>query len=644
MIGIDVVHNTFIDAVVKGDFKTVIEAVFKKGASIVDIEQLKSMNLKDPNLRSTIGPEIQKKLMDILTSELKNPDLALEYKVKIQEAIQAINSNLEKSGQNLVDYFVFGSRTDLSPDELKMREYLMQTGGSEINKAMGELLNDPNKIKDILKLENQNSVNEYMRNFLKSRTSSDTASSFIDSSLTDKINTAIGLTGGQTMTAEQIKTKINSYIDDTDFYSLLKSKTDTGFDYKAALKTTIMTKLASSSFSESEKSSIADSLVSLASQAETKVQDEKNKFLAGVQTELGESKYSNRIVIDTYLGGVRAEGNKRITFDAKMPLNEFIAKSTNPANGNPGNIIELLDNGNPVVYFNGNNVMSNRIISGGAYVDINRIVNENTGETWKLGVDSSLGVRSYTLYNPDKLVSQSYTANGYLRQTDGRWARRTGRGLGPGGAWQHPFMGSNVVRPSEGDIGANPNSRIEIFDKTDQITGPFGGKLKQKFIIPSLPNGFPTGLIGNEVVKAIDAYSPGLIQQLGGQENINAGLGQADDYFFKYAREYNAKVPLVVTDALFVAENPDSIRAIFQFMGQQSTQPNQNKVVITPEYIEVNGNKATQFTDSKGKTQSLGPALRQFMRGYDVVVSNPSVNPFRSYSKSEVDAMQGGMK
>ncbi|MBS3079391.1 hypothetical protein J4218_04675 [Candidatus Pacearchaeota archaeon] len=648
MIGVSIVKNSFIDAIVRGDRVAVTEAVLQKGEgiidSLIDIDSLKTKTLEE--IKSSMNLEkVSAQLIDILKSELENPDLGIEYKSQLQKAIAAVTSNLEKSSGSIADYLLFRKSSGFTADELRLREEVARISSENLNGIMRTLLSDSEKLKQVV-TGDYKVTEDLLKDYLKKVISGDDFRTFADNDnirdVKDKLNAAIearNKLGGtsQKPIPEFNSEEINKMIDQFNFRAKIQesiAKGGSAVDYREGLRTALLGEgwLGKiQNIPEEQKKGIANAIIAMVSNVEGKISEEKTKFeqgvlsdmqagniLKGLKAERFVQQNGNGIVIDTYLNTIHAYGNKRITFDAQVPLREFIATSTKSENDDSGNIIELRNLGQTIMTFDGKktNVLTNPPV--GSFVNIGKIVNSNDENPMNYFRLDSSKYFGYTLYNPEKTSSYQYELTAGLIK-------------------HNPFVRSTVTKPIDSDIGANPNSKITITDASDDITGLFGGRLKKKFINPKLPKGFPTGILGEKAGPLIDKMSSWMDEVIG-KENIQNGV-KVSDKMFDFMTESGVTPPLILGDVKFIAQYPESMKAIFDFMSKSSNQPKNNNVEITPQYISINGVRATQFVNRNGETMSLEPALRMFMRGYDLIL-NSNYNPFKHYGLPDLKKLK----
>jgi len=622
LVGVDIVKNSFVEALARGDSGAVLEAVYKKGADIIDIDALKDQFLTNGKLDLE---GIQTQLIELLREELDNPNLKTEMKNKIQDGLDAVIANYEKSSENLLDYFV-GENIEDS----RIREGISETKERAANKLLTALLSDPQKTKNLLEFKDKDETNEFIRTLLRRAISDEALGSDLISSVNNQLNKdaefgkkfreeikkIFGVGADENINTAKYQSYINKIIEETDFYEDIHSEQN--------LRTTLISRFDENDVSTEDQENLVSIVTALVEDAKSKVISERERIQRDLLSDMsdgketaygGKDKYSNKVVIDTYFREVYAFGNRAIAFDAKTPLNQFTATSTRTGSDNPLDTIQLWSGGNPIAVFDGAQTSTSRIVRNYPYASINKIVNTQDSANHYLKLEKR-GWNGYSLHDPQQLVrSSQYITTGLIRA--------------------NPFVGISISKPIDEDIGSNSESKIVLFDSIDQITGIFGGRLKRRLINRFMPEGYIAGLISQRLSQYIDPGYDRVVERFGGQDNLDNGLNMANQ-FFKFAAENGASAPQAITDAAFVVQHRESIKTLLNFMQQSSSGNRHNDITITPSYFEVSGQKITHFTDKNGNQQSLTPTLRTLMRGFDIGTSDPELNPFRHYTIREL--------
>jgi hypothetical protein len=573
LAGVDIVRNSFIDGVLRGDKKAVLEAAFKRGEDIIDELGL-SLNVKDISQLSL--PQVEKQIMDILRAELENPDLTIEAKNQIQSAMDAISSNLEQSGENLIDYFLTGERTDLTADEQRIRGYVVDTVRAEVEGALTDILSNPQEVKELTRLldeENRGLVdkdrtNEFLRTLLRNRVAGEAFDAFTHTQLVDSVGDLLRQQGtdiSETLSPE----RINAMIDEFDIHGAVVEaleRPQTG-NWKDSVRSRILEGMTEKApdIDAGTREGIADSIVSLLTDVETRVQEEVGGLQQRIRDELvEESEYTTGIRMDTYLGEVHAYGNKVIFFNAQTPLREFKATSTRQPGDNPESVIHLWSKGQEIAVFDGQetSVTRQRFRNG---VSIGNIENTNSGYSAKFA-KTSYG--SYSLYDPSKLVVK---ANSVLSVG---WRRA------------HPILQTVVQGPLEGDIAASEDSKIIMTIGGAQPTflTRMGMRRMEK-----KQGGIPVAEGGEAMRQQLSTVLQRIEQQIG-MDTYNQKVGEVGALFDQIGAT-GAEVPQIITDAYHIAANPNELMQVANFLETSSGLKLGDQVIITGSYIDMAGRR-----------------------------------------------------
>jgi len=585
LIGVDIIRNSLVDAVLRGDEKAILEAVFKKGAGIVEelglslsLQELQQEGYK-LSLDGTNLQKVQIQLMDILTRELKDENLKIEYKTKIQDALNILTSNLEQSGSNLIESMLSGVGGSLTDEQrADLIEGPRKLAIEELESAMGQILSNPDEIKKLLISQKEGATNEYIKAYLKSRINPNLqtpgANEILD--FISKTRAEFGLEPG--MTSEELETKINGFIDSPNYHKMIAEAIEKVGDSSAgsstleadintALKNFFNSQNVLANTPSGDKESMAGAIAGLVSEANGKIQEERRSLQQRLKDDFRireegveyKPEYENRVVIDTYLNEVYVKSDKVVIFDSDIPLNEFRAESTRKEGDHTESVIQLWSRGNKVATFDGEKTRVERIGGQRDYASIERIVNGRTGDVLKLGTDSY----GYSLYDPLKLVHKS---SGLLSIG---WRRA------------HSILQTTVMGPLEGDIAANPDS---------SVTMTVGGSTLISRLIMKFAGGIPVSPHESAIKNGIDFIIQGLRDMAGGEQKLNGRFNQIDGWISQI-EETGAEVPQIITDTYYVSKNLRELDQLANFIGNTQNLQSGSQVVFTGTYISIDGRK-----------------------------------------------------
>lgn len=605
LVGVNIVRNTFVEAIKRGDRKAVIEAVLKDSNILKEVLQS----------QGSIDPKI--KLIEMLKKELQSGEFKTAYKTELETALNTVLSNVEKSGNNLANYLLFGDKKELSPRENIIREqFLAQLSGTS-NRALDDLLNNPDNLKLLLQGDKEKK-NQFIQGFLQQRVDDSFVTTHLTTSLVTKISELAGVSSDQIK--EQLKDKIkeidvNSAIEDA-FKE--KSSSNSKEEFKENLNKFLTDKINSfidiaveagnkkieelnkkNKEKDGEKALIlqpldkekiksllgntvtatVDSIMVIGEEAEEKLSKEQADFIKNLKEGLvktAETEYKSSLVIDTRMREVYASGSSYIAFDAQSPLTKFSASS----NGAP---IDLFSNGQLIARFDGANTYTSRIVGNNNYVPIESIENRlSPGRQLKLGVTSN----GFSLYYPDQTVRKgNYVMPGLIVYK------------GPifGIKWKIPFTATRsfIKGPTEGDIGSDPDARVKITNVAGEGKGFLFNWLMKKFSPnPSLKE------MGIEIQKDIDEKFSKFLTDPGFADKLKQG-----EQALKFFAENNINNPDIsaLSDLLYVAKNKAEFNKITSFISKQ-TLPVGSSILFSNNFIEINGKRFTNANPAVFRT------------------------------------------
>jgi len=595
---IDIFRNPYIDLILRGDKTGAINSILSMGNSYLDEASIQKTidNLVNGELKFD-KVQLRQQAIDTIKNGLLDRSLSVDLKRVLNKALNSVTTNLELSGNNLVDSILAGpgdrkisDGENPAVDDVKFK--LQTVAGA----AISEVLNNPENINKIIsgdKAQQEKVRNDILMAALSTLNLEDYVNNPLTKPFRDALD-ALGLTPAQmNMNNEQLRTEIIKLIDKS-----LK-EADSGTSAKDRLKAG----LDGYSFLTPEmKDKLAKVFEQIQSDINAKINFETKAFEERAKKEIMDApKYENRIVMDLRNREVYITGDKYAMFNAQSPLNKFVANS----NGDSENPIVLMDNGNVVAVFNGQNTKTSRIVSAQNYYSIGSIVNVNSPSN-TLRLDNQ-GFGGYTLYDPSQTVN-------YGQGIAGTITIPIFRGI----QYSFPMVNFYMENPMGTDIGKDPNALVEFqnvagMDKGRIFNWIMRRQLKKKFGEAAVPLSQGTPIIQSGVDNGFSR----LVEAAGGFQQMQSYL-QYGDQVMDYINQNNLQVPRgdEAKDAYSIVRGlqqdgngrtyqPD-VNKLISFLSQQKMYQG-SKIIVTNSYIQVNGNR---FSDAN-------PALfRTIMRGF----------------------------
>lgn len=605
MIGVNIVKNTFVDALFRDDLKTVADAFLFK----TDMFERQLTNEPIDEIAEAIK---------VAREQLADPGLKVELRNQLSNALDSIlKTSLESSAETSIDYLLFGARDfsskPLTVDEERIKDYTFGLTVKETRDAMSDLLSNPEKAKVVLKGGPEST--QFLKNYLKERLSTESAKSFVNNefvrSVISSVNDARTTMGKDKInfdyTEKEAAELANLIVDGikpdeikTDGIKVemfppfsLKKIIENSFKQISGSSSDFLTTMVKerlntrehAGLSEDEKQKILESVKSITSEVGSRIDQEKEKLKQNVMQNLFEKEYPNRIIIDTGMKEVKTSGNGQIVFDAYRPLNKFSVSNTGSDVYN--SYTELWANGKRVLRFSGAQTYGDRLVKGASYVPINSIVNEmqRGNNEYKLAQSSWGG---YVIY--DKMMN---VVKGNYNQP----------GLGikdmevPIIGNLHievPFKAStSLIRgPIEGDIGIDPSAQLVITALMEPQATGFGKRLKNWGFRQEAAKGSPMSkMTAGMKQKVAEMYSK-QVASAGGPEAFSLKLAQSVQQLNMFT-QMGVKVPQKVWDGVYVGQNIQEFNKVFAFFESQTLKPG-TKVIMTNSYVQVGNNRFTE--------------------------------------------------
>jgi hypothetical protein len=600
LIGVNILENSFANALIRGDMKAVAEAV------------LKDTDIVKKTLSSTENLDVKAELLNYIRGQLKSPETSVELKNKLNDVLASVEKNYEIGAGNLMRYAIAGNEKLTAPDQATV-DSASREGVDLIRGGVSQFLSDTANVESLLKGE-KGGLNKFLNAYLGDKLSDSSISGILSNDITDAVRDI----ASKVPASASLLAKVNG---DIDFEKLIEESKTKSENPSQSLGENINQKLKESApqLSETNRNAIVNAVTSLVSEAEAKVTQERDAFRERMKKDMEiNSPYKNQITIDEQLKEVRVESDKIVIYDAKTQLSSFTAKSTKTEKSDVGSVINLYSNGRPVMTFDGDKTYSPGLVQQENYNPIGLMINEKTGESWTL-MDFGEG---YKIYDPKEAV-EKFAGWGT--------ATVTKNGIPILGSVSIPFSTTyNVIRGSlTGDIGADPNAAISITYKPDTDWGPLPGR----FFVGRIVNRFANKKANEEAQKEdfklseftdklsseIDGQYQQKIDRFGGEANMVKLLEQSRNQL-QLADKFNVNVPnrLELEDNLYlgskVLQGKEAFKAEFdKVLGPMSQHSIEwgNNFKITNTGVYVGENKVVDASNDPGMQVVLRTLVRQ---------------------------------
>lgn len=628
MEGIEVVRNSFVDAISRGDVSKIVNSIINEPGFSEKID------------KALAGEDVDMKieLMRILHENLQDPNLKTELRNKMNFALEATIQNLEQSEANmLLFYATMGREVDgLSEYNQQAVDNAISSVTDETREAVREILRDPSVLKvlaDYKDTGNKEEFNRVLKATLKNRVGS--LQSFYSNPLTDQIAESI-LTATTTVKKPvDIRDWVNSntissVVDSIDFHELFTNEDiRRQLEQGASPSEFIVNALKEKSrglVKDDEIEGIGRTFDFFINEIEAKVKQEKKTLKANIERDLkAKNDYPTTIKVDMQAKSLEYSGNKYMSFDANVPMSSIKVDSKRTSTDHADSVFVLYSSGMPVVKIDGDKTFTGRIVNNVAYQPINRIINLNENNPkGGLKLDTAGGFDTgYSLYYPEALVSKRHMVTAGLLRA-------------------HPAMQTTIIAPGEGDIGSNPDARVEM---TNVIGSDSGRQLFGRiFAIAAdlfLPEGIPLDQAMADPQSQARQRIDMMFEKMGGREDaakmISAGdriLSFAQDEGITFDRQLEMQ-DKVAAGKNIVANGFDNsdLGKMFDFISSGKLAKGES-IVITPTSLSVGSRTLTD--------QDINPAFfREFMRQLQIEGNKPNsqldrqVNPLEEMKKQK---------
>ena len=613
LIGVNILENSFANALIRGDIKAVAEAV------------LKDTDIVKKTLLSTENLDVKTELLNYIRGQLKSPETSVELKNKLNDVLASVEKNYEIGAGNLMRYALVGNEKLTAPNQATV-DSASAAGVALIREGVSQFLSDSANVESLLKGE-KGGLNKFLNAYLGDRLSDPSISGILSNDLTDAVKDI----ASKIPASASLLAKVTGDIDFEKLIEDSRKKSENpsqslGENINQELKkiqeaglkindqTTIKVPLT-----DNDRNAIVTAITSLVSEAEAKVTQERDAFRERMKKDMElSSPYKNQITIDEQLKEVRVESDKIVIYDAKTQLSSFTAKSTKNEKSDVGSVINLYSNGRPVMTFDGDKTYSPGLVQQENYNPIGLMINEKTGESWTL---MNFG-EGYKIYDPKEAV-EKFAGWGT--------ATVTKNGIPILGSVSIPFSTTyNVIRGSlTGDIGADPNAAIDITYQPNTDWGPLPGR----FFVGRIVNRFANKKANEEAQKEdlklsdftdkisadVDNQYQQKLDRFGGEANMAKLLEQSRNQL-QLADQNNIIVPnrLELNDNLYlgskVLQGKEAFKAEFNKvlgpMSQHSVEWG-NNFKITNTGVYVGETKVVDASNDPGMQVVLRTLVRQ---------------------------------
>ncbi|VVB78448.1 Uncharacterised protein [uncultured archaeon] len=615
LIGVNIVDNSFANALARGDPKAAAEAV------------LKDSDIIKRTLSSPGGFDTKAELLSYIKEQLKSPETSVELKNRLSDALASFEKNYDIGAGNLMTYAISGN-AELSPQDKATVDAASRTAVDALKAGANQFFSDPSNAEALLRGD-KGSLNKFLNAYLGDRLADPSLSGIISNDFSE----SVAKIASKGKTTSQLLSEINGGI---DFESLIDQSGQTAGDpaklvaenidkrlrdlqetgYKVDDQTSVKIPI-----SDNDRQAITNAVTSIVSEAESKISQERQAFRERMKQDMElSSPYKNQITIDQQLKEVKVESDKVVYYDAKTPLNEFSGKSTKTAQSDSGSVINLWSNGRPVLTFDGDKTYAPGLVAQENYYPIGSMVNAAIpGKSWTL---MNLG-EGYNIYDSKQVVEKFAD-----------WGTATVVAKG----FEIPFSTTyNVIRGNiKGDIGADPNAAVSI---TYQPNSDWGGPLPGRFFIGRIVNNYANNKANEEAQKEsfkISEFTSKISSDLdkqygekmaayGGEANLVKLLENSKSQL-EFADKWNVNIPnrLELEDNLYLGskllQGKEAFKAEFNKvltpMSQQSIKWGEG-FQITNNAVYVGQNKVVDGSGDPGTQVVLRTLVRQ-------ISANPS--------------------
>lgn len=408
LIGAKIARSSIAEAIARGDVSKILAAV-EQDSHIIE------RTLAREDL------DYQLEAVKILQEQLKNPDLAIEMRNRIEDVSDKIRINIEQSSLQLLDSI---TRSDGQESVLENHnvQFLIEKNKAQVQEALRSLTR-PENVGLLLDYysnptdANRDKLNTLIGDSLKKYVES--YNSVFSGTLVNAISNEVG--GLNTQNVAQLQQKINGLLENRNFVDILESSFKT-FD-KTALRTNFENMLRDSGgnvqLSEESLGKIMQSYDTLAGKVSTAVDKSRRQFFERIKTDLthiGKTDYPTQLLIDTDAGQILYSGKERVNINTKVPLQQVIVnhegRTADEISRKSGDVFILESNGNPVVWIDGDKNYAPRKNFGGIEkIELINNLNKPEGE-----LTAYSDGRTYSVINPrdPSQVKYLYNQYGYL--------------------------------------------------------------------------------------------------------------------------------------------------------------------------------------------------------------------------------------
>ncbi len=685
MIGTTIVKSSLADVISKIGFEEFldadgrissekIQAVLKGETPLTDetskraIEKFLALLEKDTKMFEHLiarePVDTQAEIIAFLKEHLKNPELQITTKNRIQDTLDVLKKNLILSTEKtLIGMLGDGGRERW--DKLLENEgvkLLLDEAQEQTEKALSTLTTPQNlqiltnyynnpedsNAKDAFNKLIQTALTQHVQDY----------DVLYSSGAFEQIKTKIqeNLQGISSPDSEfnlenKIQTKINDLITSTKFTDFIQQTLETSKSEgitEESLATTLQTKIrgeveqgirdfiedkpkleltdeeitqiTETLYPKADAKSTAQAFIAIYNQAKTEVENEKENFITSLKTDLEklrQPRFETHLLIDVELGDIVYTGNQKAEVDTKIPLRQVKVQNT----GSEDNAFTLKSNGNIIAQFIDKETKISRTTTG-LVAGIDLIINENAQGNNKL-----------------KLVSRGNTYELYDLGNPTRV--KVSRDQGTATVTGIPILGEIPLIASEleittskdiKDIGADPNAEIRI---TNIAQGNMGGLIGW---IVNLVVQYQAGKKPQDLSGFVSSFNTQLDAQANEARKISGFEEQIveGEEFIKFVEINNIEVPnnqrKELEDSLYMGRrilNDPSNNAfkaeflpIINFLASQQL-PHHQSIVFTNNGVSVAGNS---FNGGNPNKVAYRMIMREIEKNKELAISHKYVD------------------
>jgi len=683
MIGTTIVRSSLADVISKIGFEEFldedgridsekIQAILKGETPLTDettkqaIEKFLVLLEKDTQMFEHLiarePVDTQAEIIAFLKEHLKNPELQITTRNRIQDTLEVLKKNLIQSTENtLIGMFGQSTWNDLlsNPDA----KALLDKAQEQTEKALSTLTTTQNLqiLTNYYNNPDDENAKKAFNNLIQCALTQHVQDYDVlySSGAFEQIKTKLeeNLQGFSSPDSEfnlenKIQTKINKLITSTDFESFIRQTIETSTTGEEItsdrLATTLQTKirrriqkdiadfienkpnlkltdkeitdLVETLYTRENAKSTAQAFIAIYNQAKTEVENEKENFINSLKKDLEslrQPRFETHLLIDVELGDIVYTGNQKAEIDTKIPLRQVKVQNT----GSENNAFTLKSNGNLIAQFIGQETKISRTTTG-LVANIDLIINEQASGNNKLKLVSK--GNTYELYDP---------SNPTRVKVHREQGTATVTGI--------PILGEIPLIASEleittskdiKDIGSDPNAEIKI---TNIAQGNMGGLIGWivDLVVQYQAGKKPQDLSG--FVSSFDTQLDAQANEVKKIPGLREQIQQGKD-FLNFINKNNIQIPnnqrLELQDNIYMGElilNDPSNQAfkkefkpIINFLASQQL-PHHQSIVFTNNRVSVAGNS---FSGGNSNKVAYRMIMREIEKNKEIAIAHRYVD------------------